>query len=72
MLVALVLYEHSFLRRISVPESKKGDNAHLDVAANSLAVSSVQRQHVGGLRLAGGGGVCPMSRLADEEKRGTA
>lgn len=40
--------------------------------ANSQTVRSVQRQRVGQRGLSRGGGVCPMCRLSDGEKRGTA
>lgn len=37
-----------------------------------LTVRSAQRQSVGQRGLSRGGGVCPMCRLSDGEKRGTA
>lgn len=48
MFESFLLLELSLLCRFTIHESKKGDNIHLDAAANILPVRPVQRQHVGG------------------------
>lgn len=66
----------SYATTVEMPLSVVWMMPHIEengiVQTVKLTVRSAQRQSVGQRGLSRGGGVCPMCRLSDGEKRGTA